>query len=190
MTPPDPHGLCACGCGLPTTISPQSSTRWGYVKGQPRKYRAGHNPHFSGPENHAWTGGRQVDPGGYVRIRRPDHPRARVNGYVHEHVLLVEEALGRFLPRGAEVHHADENKANNARGNLVLCQDRAYHALLHQRQRALDACGDASAMRCVFCGGYDRQSAMYVGPAKGRTRQRAYHRECANERDRQRRAAR
>lgn len=39
-----PH-LCECGCGRATTISPQSHTAKGYVKGEPRRYLPGHNPH-------------------------------------------------------------------------------------------------------------------------------------------------
>ena len=29
------HGFCQCGCGERTNLAPQSSTRCGWVKGQP-----------------------------------------------------------------------------------------------------------------------------------------------------------
>lgn len=36
--------LCECGCGLPTQISPRTSTKKRWVKGQPRRFAApGHN---------------------------------------------------------------------------------------------------------------------------------------------------
>jgi len=37
------EGLCQCGCGEPTTISPVSDRRLGYVKGKPRRFVKGHN---------------------------------------------------------------------------------------------------------------------------------------------------
>lgn len=38
-----PLGLCHCGCGEKTSISTQSITRKGYVKGLPRRFLPGHN---------------------------------------------------------------------------------------------------------------------------------------------------
>lgn len=72
-----------------------------------------------------------------------------------EHILIAERALGKPLPAGAEVHHVDRNRSNNAPRNLVVCPDSAYHQLLHRRQRALDACGHADWMKCKYCKRYD-----------------------------------
>lgn len=36
-------GICACGCGTPTNISPRTAPRYGIVKGQPYRYVLGHN---------------------------------------------------------------------------------------------------------------------------------------------------
>jgi len=105
---------------------------------------------------------------------------------VGEHVLVAERALGHILPRSAVIHHVDEQKSNNAAGNLVICQDQAYHNLIHRRQRALDACGDASAIRCGYCGGYDRQGSMKLH--RNRYGHAAYgrHEDCIVARNRQR----
>ena len=114
---------------------------------------------------------------GYLEIHVPGHPRARNHAYVFEHILIVERALGKVLRRDAEVHHVDRDRRNNAHGNLVACHDHAYHMLLHRRQRALDACGDPSAIRCKFCKRYDRQYdiATYTSKHDGLV---AYHRSC------------
>lgn len=127
--------------------------------------------------SNGWKGGRARHAAGYPIVYQPDHPRAGPNGYVLEHILIAECALGRALPLGAEVHHVDGDKTNNGRGNHVLCQNRAYHQLLHKRQRALDACGDPNAVRCGYCSGHDHQDDMYIAIRKGGSRT-GYHREC------------
>jgi hypothetical protein len=115
-----------------------------------------------GPASATWKGGRTTTPGGYVGICLPDHPRAAASGFVLEHIVIAERALGKPLTADHPVHHVDENPANNANTNLVICQSHAYHKLLHQRQRAFDACGDANARRCVRCKRYDNQDDMRV----------------------------
>ena len=94
------------------------------------------------------------------RIRPAGAGTPHVDGYwahdiggrvVLAHVLVAERALGRRLPKGAQVHHVDENRLNNAPTNLVVCPDAAYHQLLHRRQRALAACGHADWLRCQIC---------------------------------------
>lgn len=93
----------------------------------------------------------------------------------HEHVLIAERVLGRTLPIGAVVHHADENRSNNAPNNLVICPNQAYHMLLHQRMRALAACGNANWMKCVFCKRYDDPDRLYIRP----NRHQGFHRACS-----------
>jgi hypothetical protein len=93
-------------------------------------------------------------------------------GARREHIVVAEKALGRPLPPEAIVHHVDEDRANNANSNLVVCPDRAYHNLLHQRMRARDACGNPSWRKCCRCGQYDDPANMGISGSQ------AYHREC------------
>ena len=132
---------------------------------------------------------RFVDAKGYVRIWRPGHPRAHLN-YVYEHLLVVEAVLGHLLPVEVEVHHVNENKQDNQHRNLVACQDRTYHVLLHRRQEALAACGHAGWLRCTYCKRWDDPSAVTV--VRRRSRRQAgdaYHRSCAAAYQRDRDAA-
>jgi hypothetical protein len=47
-----------------------------------------------GSANHDWKGGRTKHHAGYLMVRMPDHPRARTQGYVFEHILVMEARLG------------------------------------------------------------------------------------------------
>lgn len=104
-----------------------------------------------------------------------------------EHVVIAERALGRPLPEDAEVHHLDENKKNNLPSNLVICPSREYHFLLHRRQKALDACGNADWLCCKLCKQYDDPNALVVRKSKT-NRLDIYHQTC--NRDIQRKKAR
>lgn len=112
----------------------------------------------------------------YNFIRMPAHPRADYNGYVREHILIAEAVLGKLLPDDVVVHHHNKNGHDNANNNLVICPNHAYHMLLHQRMRALDACGNASWVPCMVCKKYDSPTSM-----KKRRRGNYYHVACYND---------
>lgn len=163
--------LCECGCGQETPLAKKSHAPLGWVRGEPLRFVRGHN-RFTGVRGH-----RSIDKG-YVLVYEPEHSRAKSNGCVREHLLIVERALGHSLPPRAVVHHFDEDRSNNANNNLVACEDDRYHQLLHQRMRALAACGDPSAVRCHLCGGYNDQAAMRLAKRKDRQSVRGTHRAC------------
>lgn len=56
---------------------------------------------------------------------------------IGEHVHIAEQALGKKLPTGAEVHHVNLLPWDNRPENLVVCPNRAYHKLLHKRMKEL-----------------------------------------------------
>lgn len=93
-------------------------------------HRLGHKLRSTGAKgerNRAWNGGRRIDKDGYVCVYKPEHPDARKSGYVLEHRLVAEEALGRRLTRKEIVHHKDDNKQNNHPANLVLYPHNGAH---------------------------------------------------------------
>jgi hypothetical protein len=120
--------LCECGCGHPTAIATSSRARTGHVKGQPLRFARGHKA------RKPITGYRRTYIGGET---------------IAVHRLRAEKALGRPLPAGAVVHHADGSKDEGAQ--LVICQDNGYHRLLHARMRIKAAGGDPNTHR-VCCG--------------------------------------
>lgn len=136
--------------------------------------------------------GERISPktGRPVRVRRPDGTGTiHHQGYVVvrgklQHVIVAEKALGKPLPPGAEVHHVDENKANNDPSNLVICPSTQYHRILHQRAKALAACGNAGWKKCVYCQQWDDPKNMWNGKS-----QASRHRACQAEYYRKRKAA-
>lgn len=88
-------------------------------------------PERCGEKHHGWKGGRYIDGAGYIRVYRPDHHRASQNGYVPEHILVMEEELGRKIGKNESIHHVDENKSNNSISNLRLMssyEHKSFHA--------------------------------------------------------------
>lgn len=85
--------------------------------------------------------------------RQPDgeYQAIKVDGRQRKiHILRAEKALGKPLPVGAVVHHADGSRSSLA--PLVICQDRYYHQLLHVRMRVKAAGGNPNTDAiCTTC---------------------------------------
>lgn len=112
---------------------------------------------------------------GYIKVKIHGYHRADKQGYVFKHIFIAEKALGKPLPDGSCVHHLNGTKDS---GPLVICQDNAYHKLLHQRQRAYDACGNPSWRICNICKKYDDPKNLVI-IKKGNG---SYHKDCKNRR--------
>ena len=165
--------LCECGCG--TAVK--------------NRFVSGHNVH--GSQNPNWRGGSNCQCGCGQRCRHqrkylPGHEPRKISdhgdGYltVHDgekhslqHRVIVERVLKCKLPDSVEVHHVDGDRSHNWNSNLVVCQDRAYHQLLHRRERAYRACGHADWKRCTTCGTWDSPDNLYTSSnGRGSTRHR------------------
>ena len=72
---------------------------------------------------------------GYILLKCPEHPDAsKNNGYVYEHRLIAENAIGRRLTGSERVHHINCQKADNRNANLLICTLH-YHKDLHIKMR-------------------------------------------------------
>ena len=100
------------------------------------------------------------------------------NNGITAHKVIAETVLGRALPDGAEIHHVDGNGLNNTHSNLVICPSHGYHMLLHLRQRALEACGNANWLKCVFCKKWDAPENLHLYIPADQLSPRANHSEC------------
>jgi len=138
---------CACGCGA--KILPVDKY------GRPHRYISGHNSwgnHYalgrkhtkeelknlsersSGKNNPQYKTGRCFDKtSGYVLILCPNHPHHKTGNYVHEHRLVMEQFLGRYLQSEEEVHHLNGNRSDNRLENLKLFNNDSEHAKFEKR---------------------------------------------------------
>lgn len=123
-----------------------------------------------GKNHYNWQGGRRIDACGYILIHKPEHPRSNVKGYILEHILIAEKALGKPLPAGVQIHHANEERADNRSSNLVICENQKYHGLLHRRLLAYKATGNPRMRWCGYCKKWD----MNIEQSDGRF----YHKSC------------
>ena len=175
---------CLCDCGVKKSVNGQilrsgGSKSCGCLKSDvSRSKTLSKNPH--------WKGGRYINDSGYVMVYMPSHKRAQSNGYVREHILISEAAIGRPLPDSAQVHHYGHVSDNS---KIIICENQEYHYLLHLRERAIEACGNPDFRKCKFCHEYDDIKNMYVNQSKHHG-WNVYHRECQNEYDKKARNAR
>lgn len=58
--------------------------------------------------------------GKYINHPAQGHPRADRDGYILEHLLVMEDVIGRYLVKGENVHHKNGVKGDNRPENLEL----------------------------------------------------------------------
>jgi hypothetical protein len=67
-----------------------------------------------------WTYTKTASIKPYVFAIVPEHPNAYAHGYVLEHRIVMENALGRLLEADEVVHHKNGDKTDNRLENLEL----------------------------------------------------------------------
>src|SRR5208337_1853564 len=127
---------CKCGCN--------GATKRDYIKGHNRR----------GVQSNWWQGGRTISSSGYVLIWAPQHHRAH-HGYVPEHILVMEIALGRDILPTECVHHINQKRWDNYIGNLMLFYSHIVHLAYHRRLKTFEICGHYDWHPCPFCKRYD-----------------------------------
>lgn len=117
IEPPNPSGLCMCGCGLPTKIAPKTVSRLGWVKGHARPFVKGHRlgqrsrteitdadyqVEDRGYSSPCWIVPLATHPDGHVSLKMRGERKAR-----KAHRIMWEQKRGP-IPQAHDVHHLCE----------------------------------------------------------------------------------
>ena len=81
---------------------------------------------------------------GYNYVYSPNHPMATKDGYVMEHILVMEKSIGRYITRDEVVHHKNRKRDDNRIENLQLMTFKE-HAGLHMKERWEQKRGEKNA---------------------------------------------
>lgn len=85
----------------------------------------------SGEQNPHWKGGKSTNHGYTIILQEGYYEKQK---YVGEHILIMEDLIGRKLYKNEEVHHKNENKSDNRLDNLQLLT-KNQHMTLHATKR-------------------------------------------------------
>ena len=122
-------------CGTEIEVKPSRYERTKYCskdctnEGRKGQRRSPDTEFKKGNVPHNYKGGVTYSKG-YRLLKQPDHPRASMNGYVSEHILVWEKANGRMLPNGWCVHHYNGIKDDNRPENLIGMPRKNHHPAL------------------------------------------------------------
>jgi hypothetical protein len=86
-------------------------------------------------------GHKKIRHDGYISVYFPDHPCSSVDGYVMEHILVMEAIIGRHLNDDECVHHINFIKTDNRASNLqvmTINEHMSYHMTIRNQKRRND----------------------------------------------------
>jgi hypothetical protein len=87
-----------------------------------------------------WKGGRYMSSDGYWMVyygKRDYKTESGWLAYKKEHIVVIEEKIGRKVERGEVVHHIDGDKLNNSPDNLHLYPSHVEHRDCHSQLQEL-----------------------------------------------------
>lgn len=112
LQPPNPSGVCMCGCGRPVAVATRTNTARGIKAGHPIRYLPGHHPngwelspvkYIVDKETGCWNWQRSISPEGYPK-------RMRVDGKSYApHRFYYEEQHGP-IPEDYQIDHLCKNR--------------------------------------------------------------------------------
>lgn len=91
-----------------------------------------------GEKGSNWNGGKRRTAKGYIQVKSPNHPRADMNGYVMEHILVFEEKTGLIVPLNCCIHHLNGIKDDNRIENLCMMENGSHTSFHNSHRKAVN----------------------------------------------------
>lgn len=117
-------------------IAKEYNASIGWVEKWMKKFNLNRRPAVSpsGIKNGRYKGGYRSREG-YIHLLLPDHHLVKGTGrrYVPEHVIVMEQKLGRPLKREEVVHHKNGIKNDNSPSNLELTANNSDHIYIESK---------------------------------------------------------
>lgn len=133
------NGLCECGCGQRTNISPKTSKNENIKKGEHRRFCFGHQNRRFIKNNSTKPERGQFLHSGYVYVIAPkNHPRPTNKRYIKRCRLVMEKTLGRYLDGKEQVHHKNMDRSDDRPENLEVMLLSEHNKLHRKARRMLD----------------------------------------------------
>jgi hypothetical protein len=127
---PNPSGLCMCGCGQITSISPKNDVHRGFVRGEHVRFIQNHHLRLANPAKRSspsnprnpWFNKSQ---GRWYILRRDGRPEAWAR-------VILATKLKRDIGDDEDAHHINGDTTDDRPENLMALL-RSDHARLHYK---------------------------------------------------------
>lgn len=149
-----------CGCGCASQVAADRRFVTGHNLRVMSTRSEQHRRRIGDAQREAWAtkrnrmplGSRRLDVNGYWLVKVREHG----GRWDKEHVLVVEESIGRRLVPSEQVHHINGIRTDNDLENLQLCANNSEHHLIEGTFKRLLAGLLADGLVI-----YDRESKEY-----------------------------
>ena len=159
--PPNPSGLCGCGCGQRTEIADHNLKLRGWVKGYPKRFINGHQSRKPGKlyevrdlgyETPCWVWLRYRNPKGYGMMREPGQKNMQLS-----HRVFFRRAGGK-IPKGYKLHHkCEQGHEGCVRPDHCEPMQQTPHRRVHAPKLTME---DARLIRAIYDTGEITQIAV------------------------------
>lgn len=105
-------------------------------RGSPSPFKGRNFPERCGKNHKCWKGGSYLSIDGYRMVMvTSGRMKSGWRKYRKEHIVLIEEKIGRRISKSECVHHIDGDKLNNDISNLVLLNHKKHRNSHHSIQK-------------------------------------------------------